>query len=247
MNAVLLAAGVGRRLASLDGRSPKCLLSFEGKSLLWRHLESLEALGIERLLIVVGHEDSMIRDEVKRYTGSLPVDFAFNEHYREGSVLSLKTGLEAVLSGPLSDTILMDADVLYHQEVLTRLVEAPFQNGFLLDKRSTSDGENMMLAVKDGLVRRIARTLGPDWDVIGEGVGFFKIRGADLQHLLNELDALLDAGQRNADYENGIDNFLAKRPAGWVPVGDLPWMEIDFDEDVEQARKVVLPAIQELC
>ena len=244
MQAILLAAGVGRRLKSLDGQSPKCLLSFDGRSLLWRHLENLERLDFDRLLVVVGHEDGMIRDEVDRYSGQLPVDFAFNEHYRDGSVISLKTGLEAVLQTEPHNTVIMDADVLYHTEVLARLVNATFDNGFLLDQRSESDGEEMMLGVRNGQVHRIARRIGNDWDLVGEGVGFFKIRAADLDPLLTEMNRLLDNGQRKADYEDGLDAFLAKHPAHWVPVADLPWTEIDFDEDVEQARQVILPAIE---
>jgi choline kinase len=93
IQAILLAAGVGRRLASLEQASPKCLLRFEGISLLHRHMRILEDAGISELLVVVGHLDHMIREEVAAYTGALRVSFAFNEHYRKGSIISLRTGL----------------------------------------------------------------------------------------------------------------------------------------------------------
>lgn len=244
MQAILLAAGVGRRLASLDQKSPKCLLSFDGISLLERHLDILQGFAIERLLIVVGHEDQMIRDAVAKWKGTMPVDFAYNAEYRQGSIISLKTGLDAALGG--GSTVVMDADVLYHPKVLWRLIDAPFANGFLLDPRSHSEGEEMMLGVKDNRVCTISRSIGTGWDLMGEGVGFFKIGGDDLVQLTSDIDSLLKAGQLDADYETGIDLFLQKRAAYYVSVSDLPWTEIDFDEDVEHARRVVLPLLSDV-
>jgi choline kinase len=244
IQAILLAAGVGRRLASLEQASPKCLLRFEGISLLHRHMRILEDAGISELLVVVGHLDHMIREEVAAYTGALRVSFAFNEHYRKGSIISLRTGLAHRLEG--HDALVMDADVLYHPRVLTQLIDAEFRNGFLLDPRSESGGEEMMLGVRDGLVRRITRRIQPGWDLIGEGVGFFKIASEDLPLLLQRIDDVLGEGFENADYEDAIDRFLDEREAGYLPVGSLPWTEIDFDEDVEHARTEVLPAIAAL-
>ncbi len=244
MQAILLAAGVGRRLASLDQKSPKCLLSFDGKSLLERHMDILQGFDIERLLIVVGHEDQMIRDAVAGWKGAMPVDFAYNAEYRRGSIISLKTGLDAALSG--GNAVVMDADVLYHPKVLWRLIDAPFANGFLLDPRSASEGEEMMLGVKDDRVCTISRNIGTGWDLMGEGVGFFKISGDDLAQLASDLDSMLKAGQLDADYEAGIDLFLQKHAAYYASVSDLPWTEIDFDEDVEHAKNVVLPLLTDL-
>ena len=241
MQAILLAAGVGRRLASLDQKSPKCLLSFGGKTLLVRHLEILQHLEIERVLIVVGHEHQMIRDAVTAWDGGLPVDFALNAEFRKGSLISLATGLHAALSD--TDAVVMDADVLYHPDVLRRLVEAPFDNGFLLDPRSSSEGEEMMLGVKDSRVCTISRNIGDGWDLVGEGVGFFRVAAHEVAALSAAIEGMLTEGLEDADYESAIDRFLQERPAHYVSVADLDWTEIDFDEDVDHARDVVLPRL----
>ena len=244
MQAILLAAGVGRRLASLDQKSPKCLLSFGGKTLLERHLEILQHLELERVLIVVGHEHEMIRDVVARWEGRLPVEFALNEDFRRGSIISLATGLDAALGG--ADVIVMDADVLYHPHVLRRLVEAPFANGFLLDPRSSSEGEEMMLGVKDDRVCTISRNIGDGWDLVGEGVGFFRVAAGDIAKLKAVIESMLQQGLLDADYESAIDGFLRERPAHYVTVADLAWTEIDFDEDVDHAREVILPRLPDV-
>lgn len=244
MHAILLAAGVGRRLASLEQLSPKCLLRFDGHSLLLRHLDILQSLGFERTLIVVGHMDHMIREEAARWKGTMAIDFAYNGEFRRGSILSLKAGLGE--ASRESDQVVMDADVLYDREVLRRLAEGPFGNGFLLDPRSHSEGEEMMLGVKDDRVCTISRNIGTGWDLVGEGIGFFKIQAEDVAQLDSDLTSLIDEGKLDADYEDGIDVFLQKRPAYYATVNDLPWTEIDFDEDVETARNEVLPRLSAL-
>lgn len=243
MQAILLAAGVGRRLASLDEKTPKCLLRFDGVTLLHRHMSHLETCGVEKLIIVVGHKNEMVEAEAVAYAGHLDVQFAYNARYREGSILSLQVGLKA--ADPNRSALVMDADVLYHVEVLRRLVEAPFDNGFLLDPRTTAHGEEMMLGVKDGRVMSISRQIGNGhWDLMGEGVGFFKLHCADQPVLEEQIEAKLAEGRSDADYESAIDAFLDLRPAHYVSVADLPWTEIDFDEDVEHAETRVLPAIK---
>ena len=242
MQAILLAAGVGQRLASLDERFPKCLLTFGDRSLLLRNLDILEQCGVKRLTVVVGHLAGMIGEELTQYRGTVKIDQVVNRQYRRGSLLSLKTGLEAV--SQKEPVIIMDADVLYHPDVLERLVDAEFENGFLLDERSEAAGEEMMLGARDGRVWTISRGVGNDWEILGEGVGFFKIAPENIEVLLEEVNRLVGSDDLDADYENAIDAFLKRCPAHYVTVSDLPWTEIDFDQDVEHARSVVLPAIR---
>lgn len=241
MDAIILAAGVGRRLSALKD-VPKSLLSFNGQTLLHRHLEALETCGVNRVSVVVGYQAHLIEDEVARYNGRVVVDLVFNDEFRRGSVLSLKAGL--MVANPGQSVIVMDADVLFHIDVLRRLVEAEFRTGFLLDERSSAEGEEMMLGVRDGRVCTISRQIGDDWDLIGEGVGFFRLHHEDLNEMLASLETLLERGDRDADYETAIDIFLKSRTANFVPVDDLPWTEIDFEEDVVRARQVILPAIE---
>jgi choline kinase len=242
MQAILLAAGVGRRLASLGGELPKSLLTFDERSLLLRHLDHLRACGVDRVTVVVGHLSDKILLELATFEHPMEIETVYNDAYQEGSILSLATGLRHVRRD--RDAIVMDADVLYHSDVLRRLVDAPSPRCFLLDPRSEAHGEEMMLGVRDGQVRTITRRIGQGWELIGEGVGFFKLPADDFALLLEKIDERLAEGHRNADYESAIDAFLEERPAGFVSVSDLPWTEIDFDEDVERARRVVLPALQ---
>src|SRR4051794_26493946 len=107
MRAVMLAAGVGRRLGpSADG--PKCLLEFGGKSLLERHIEILRRANVRELVLGVGFQADRVKAHVDRVAGDMTVHAVMNAAYDDGSVVTLWAMREYLES----DLLLMDADVL---------------------------------------------------------------------------------------------------------------------------------------
>ncbi|MCS6897819.1 MAG: NTP transferase domain-containing protein, partial [Nitrospira sp.] len=106
MKAVILAAGVGKRLWQITQHRPKCLIEFGGRSLLHRCLDTLAWLGIGRADIVVGYKQEMIREAVGQDACGVAVNFLVNEEFHRGSISSLwvaRTALD-------DDVIVMDAD-----------------------------------------------------------------------------------------------------------------------------------------
>jgi len=219
MIAVLLIAGVGKRLA---GDLPKVLLEVGGRTLLERHLENLKALGIP-VLAVTGWQAERI--PVARQV--------VNPEYRRGSLLSLKAGLAAIDE----DAILMDGDVLYDPSILADV--ARLKRGFAIDPRTNPGDEEMMVGVKGGKVRAIRRGKLPGFEVVGEGVGFFKIERASLPALRKAVEA----SDPDSDYEKALDRFVGEHGADYVLVAGRPWTEIDFEKDLERARTEILPRL----
>lgn len=224
MIALLLVAGVGRRLSN---DRPKVLLEVGGRTLLDRHLENLRALSIP-VLAVTGWQAQ-----------SIPVERqAFNPEYRRGSLLSLATGLDALAAAGDDDVLLMDGDVLYDPTILADV--ARLKRGFAIDPRMDPGEEEMMVGVKGGEVRAIRRGRLPGFDLVGEGVGFFKLERASLP----ALRAAVAASDPESDYEKALDRFVGEHGAGYVLVGGRPWTEIDFPADLERARREILPRIE---
>jgi choline kinase len=238
VKAIILAAGVGRRLGGTARGLPKCLVSIGGSALLTRTLRSLQKLGISSNVVVVGYEKDKIRHSVRQSTDeTVPVKFLENPDYQKGSILSLWAAREEFTD----DLLIMDADVLFPDDLLSRLVHSRHPNALLLDPRSRSTGEEMMLMVKGDRVVRIARKVNDDYDMIGEGVGFLKVSRKDASSLKEALESLISAGHHDVDYENAVDLFLQKARVGYELVGSLPWTEIDFPEDIERAEREILP------
>ena len=112
MKAVMLAAGVGARLADSPAKnSPKILLNIGGKSLLQRHIEILKKHCIEELVIGVGHKRQEIEQKIVALGAQNYVRTVYNEHFDEGSIVTLWTLRDELCCG--EQVLLMDADVLY--------------------------------------------------------------------------------------------------------------------------------------
>ena len=240
MNAVILAAGVGKRLRPFTTEHPKCLLTFGGKSLLRRHLEMLDGAGVQKICIVVGHLADQIEAEVKTLSCRAPIDLVYNAEYTFGSALSL---LKAEASFSAVAAIIMDADLLFSRTLVDRLMASPAPNCLLVDDRLDDTGEEVKVVVRsDAMVCELGKQVRREGTVVGESVGIYKFSDETTSKLI---DALRGAVRENpqVEYESVIDSLLGRIEMSYVPMGDLPWIEIDFPRDVDRARDEIWPDV----
>lgn len=239
MKALILAAGVGKRLWQVTQHRPKCLIDIGGRSLLHRYLTTLASVGIQRADIVVGYKQEMIRTAVERDSCGVAVTFLVNEQFHRGSISSLwvaRTALD-------DDVIIMDADVLFHREILRRLVESPYENALLMDETVKQTGEECMVVVAGGRVIALTKKMPDHYDYAGEGVGFLKVKHADTPHVVASLRSCVDKEAWNMEYEDALLEYFRNVKVGHEKIGGLPWTEIDFVEDVRKAELEVLPRL----
>src|SRR5262245_54645320 len=190
LTAVVLAAGVARRLAPLTDSTQKSLLTVGDRPILARMLEALHVVGIGQVVIVVGH----CADQVERVAMSAPrglaVECLHNPEYRKGSALSLYTARDVIAS---RHTLIMDADVVFPVEFLRRLVGARAANALLIDRGFADTGEEVKVYVRGGRVIALGKKVVPQaWDQVGEGIGFFKSDEDAGSDLIGLLEAVID-------------------------------------------------------
>ena len=239
MKAIILAAGIGKRFKEVTEQKPKCLIEIQGKTLLERALAALGAAGVTQAVIVIGYRGEMIEQQVGPTHAGVQVRYVFNDRYEKGAILSLWSA-----RGEFDDDILiMDADVLFPVALIDRLVHSAHANCFLLDADAVNTGEEQMLLTRGGRVLNIVRGGSGDFEVIGESVGFLKVSRSDAPLLRTILDDLVTQGRDTIEHEEAFPSFLAQRVVGFETVDDLPWIEIDFPADLEQAEREVLPRI----
>jgi len=240
MTAIVLAAGVGKRLLGASGGRPKCLIEIGGKGLLRRLLESVAAAGVSQAVVVAGFGDGEVRAALARPIDGIAVRCLTNPRFREGAILSLWTARDT-LDG---DVLIMDADVLCSSVMLARLVASRHANCFLLDASQENTGEEQMLLVRDGRVCNIVRGGAPGYDLMGESIGFLKL-GADAARLLRDLlAARVENGDTGIEHEEVYPALLERVDVGFERVDGMPWIEIDFPEDVARAEREILPRIE---
>jgi L-glutamine-phosphate cytidylyltransferase len=239
MKAVILAAGVGKRLWEVTQHRPKCLIEIGGRTLLHRYLASLRSVGIHQADIVVGYKQEMIRAAVAANDCGVRVSFLVNEQFHRGSISSLWIARASLDD----DVIVMDADVLFHQEILRRLVESPHGNALLMDDTVKQTGEECMVVVEGGRVIALTKKMPLRYDYAGEGVGFLKVRHVDAPYVIASLKDHVDQEAWQMEYEDALLGFFRDVKVGHEKIGGLPWTEIDFVEDVTKAEREVLPRL----
>jgi choline kinase len=245
MKAVMLAAGIGNRLSKDRPEPPKVLLRFAGKTLLERHIANLRREGIAELVVGVGYEADMIAAEIKRLGAEGFVRTVHNPDYRDGSGITLAT-LEADFACG-RDVLLMDGDVLYQDEVLTRLVRTRHRNCFLMDRDFEAGDEPVKLCLRGGAIVDFHKKVKGPFDLMGESVGFFRFDAGVASDVVARCRYHRDNGERALWYEESIRDVLLDRPSGsfgYEDVTGLAWIEIDFPDDVRRAEVEILPQVE---
>ena len=243
----MLAAGLGRRLSSDNNDDlPKALLTFEGQSLLERHIELLQACNIEELVIIVGHRKEDVIAEATNVARDDFIRWIANPRYFEGPILSLAMGEDVLRSG--SDVLFMDSDVLYHPLLLEKLISSPQKNCFIFDQEFQSKEDPVKLCIKDGVVVDFGKVTEEQFDTVGEWPGFMKMEGRVAGLLMDAIEEIIAFGEIEGAYERAMTAVLKSEPLrtfGYEDVTNIPWIEIDYPSDLEKAISEVFPRISD--
>jgi choline kinase len=140
----------------------------------------------------------------------------------------------------------MNCDVLVHPQLVTDLLTARHEDALLLayrDGDAVYGSEEMKVRVRCGRVIDISKTMEPG-DADGENVGIAKFGADGARLIIEEMDALIAAGDHKAWVPRAFKAFAERRPLHVIGTRGFPWTEIDFPEDYRTAVEVVLPEIE---
>jgi len=241
MKAIILAAGKGTRLNGHDLK-PKCLFEVGGQTLLARQVEALREAGINDIVIVLGFEAERIRD-LYEHTASFVINSRFED---TSSLYSLWLAREHLRDG----FVVLNCDVLFHPQLLTRLLSSPFEDALLIDlvdKNNNHLGdEEMKIKLKDGLVADISKDMDPA-EADGENVGIVKFSAEGACRLVEEMDVLIASGRLREWAPRAFLAFARRFPLHAISTAEYPWIEIDFPEDYRRAKEEVFPQIDAMA
>ena len=250
MKAVMLAAGVGRRLyGDQNDDLPKALLRFEGKTLLERHVGILKALGVDELVLIVGHRKEDLLAEAEKVAPGGSGGFirsVFNPRFKEGPIVSLWTAGEELRSG--DDVLFMDSDVLYPPEMMSRLIRSVHDNCFIIDRDFEPGEEPVKLCIRDGEPVDFGKKVTDDYDDIGEWPGFLKMSGDVAAKIADAAGVYIERGECDVTYEEAMRDVLVAEPEGtfgYEDITGIPWIEIDFPSDLLCAEKIIMPLVSD--
>lgn len=121
MQAIILAAGMGKRLKKLTKNNTKCMVRVNGITLIERMLKQLDDLGLERIVLVVGYKGKELREFVAALSVQTPIEFVENPIYDQtNNIYSLYLARKFLRQ---SDTLLLESDLIFDDGILRELLE----------------------------------------------------------------------------------------------------------------------------
>ncbi|MDT4959718.1 MAG: L-glutamine-phosphate cytidylyltransferase [Pseudonocardiales bacterium] len=233
MHGLILAAGCGSRLGTL---SPKCLAEVGGRSLLRIQLDALREAGIDDITVVVGY-----RHEEIRAAAFGEVTFVQNDRFAEtNSMYSFHLARSAVEG----DVVVLNSDVVFPSELLNRVLDVG-GSALAFDSGSGDDEEHMKVRLDDGRLVAMSKDLPPA-ATDGENVGLMHLSAPAARACFAAAAALVDAGHQLGWLAQAVTAVADTHPICGVDIAGLPWVEIDFPDDLEAARSEIWPSIESL-
>lgn len=239
MQAIILAAGMGKRLGEYTHDNTKCMLEVNGVKLIDRVLESLNNVQISRIIIVVGYKG----DNVKKYVGTnyqgIPVLYVENATYdKTNNIYSLYLAKDFLQE---EDTILLESDLIFEPEVLKVLLNCSDPNVALVDKyESWMDGTVVTLDDESHILRFIDKDHFKFEEIKSyyKTVNIYKFsKEFSSRYYVPFLTAYCTALGNNEYYEQVLRVILHlyNAPLKALPLSGQIWYEIDDVQDLDIA------------
>jgi len=238
MKAVILAAGMGKRLGELTKDIPKALIGVGSRPLLNHTLDNIIKVGIKDVVIITGHMAS----KLKKLVSSLPnlnldITYIHNEKYEvTNNIYSVFLAKEKLEN---HNFILINSDVLFHPNILKNLINSEKRGAVLLiDFEAKLGEEEMKVRVSDGRIIEISKKISPK-NADGEYIGIAKIDKEVSQDFFSAVEETLKIDGDKVFYEAAFQRMIDK--GGIVSAEStkgLPWIEVDTPDDLEKAEEV---------
>ena len=245
MQAVILAAGMGKRLGEYTHDNTKCMVEVNGVKLIDRTLSCLHGINVSRVILVVGYKGQNVKDHVGTDFHGTPIVYVENPVYdKTNNIYSLYLAKDYMVE---EDTILLESDLIYEPQVLKKLLAEDYPNIALVDKY-----ENWM----DGTVvtidedRHITQFIDKDHFKYEDVKSYYKTvniykfsKEFSAKYYIPFLAAYCSALGNNEYYEQVLRVILHlhNAPLKALPLSGEAWYEIDDVQDLDIASGMFAP------
>ncbi|SCY65008.1 aminotransferase class I/II-fold pyridoxal phosphate-dependent enzyme [Butyrivibrio sp. INlla14] len=245
MQAIILAAGMGKRLKELTANNTKCMVKVNGVSLIQRMLEQLDKRYLSRIVIVVGYRGQDLIDYIGTLGINTPITYINNPIYdKTNNIYSLALAKDWLRK---EDTLLFESDLIFENAVLDEIINDPRQTLALVDKyESWMDGTCIKIGSDDSIEAFVPgkRFKFSEIKDYYKTVNIYKFsKHFSETHYVPFLEAYQSALGENEYYEQVLrvitmlddPEIKAKRLSGQL------WYEIDDIQDLDIAQSMFIP------
>ena len=242
MQAIILAAGMGKRLGDLTRSNTKCMVEVNGVALIDRALTLLSRLDLSRVILVIGYEGDKLRAHVGDCYKGLKIIYIENPVYdKTNNIYSLSLAKKELQE---DDTLLIESDLIFEGRLLDKLVDNPYPNLALVDKYETwMDGTMVKLDDDNNIVNFVPKKAFryDEVDSYYKTVNIYKFSRDFLKNsYVPFLEAYTKALGNNEYYEQvlRVITLLDKCDLKALPLHGEKWYEIDDIQDLDIAETI---------
>ena len=243
MQAIILAAGMGKRLKELTSNATKCMVEVNGEMMIHKTLMHLEKLNLNKIVLVVGYEGQQLMDYVNSLGLKTPVEYVVNDVYdKTNNIYSLYLAKEYLLQ---DDTLLLESDLVYEEAVIRKLVDTPYPSLVLVDKfESWMDGTCITVDEDDNITSFVSKREFDltKTDEYTKTVNLYKFsKNFSEKYYVPFLEAYCNAMGLNEYYEQVLKviTFLGDLEIKAVKLNGEKWYEIDDVQDLDIAESML--------
>ena len=236
MKAIILSAGQGSRLGHMVDDKPKCLIDFNGRTLLDRQLDTLEANGVHEAVVVTGFHDDRVEEALARRSGGPKVRTIFNPFYKVADNTGSLFMAREELSG---DCLVWNGDTLVSNALMRRVV-ANDRLGICvtIDRKDSYDEDDMKVVEDGGRLNAIGKRLDLN-TVNAESIGLLAFRAGGAERFREAIEHALRTPEGTTIWYLRVIHHLAQSSEVWtLDINGEEWGEVDFPPDVEAAQEL---------
>ena len=234
MKAIILSAGQGSRLGHLVDERPKCLIDFNGRSLLDRQLDTLEGNGVHEAVVVTGFHDDRVEEALARRSGGPRVRTIYNPFYKVADNTGSLYMAREELGG---DCLVWNGDTLVSNRLMSRVVDN-HRAGICvtIDRKDSYDEDDMKVVEDGGRLKGIGKRLEPGM-VNAESIGLLAFRAGGAERFREAIERALRTPEGTTIWYLRVIHHLAQSRDVWtLDISGEEWGEVDFPSDVEAAH-----------
>ncbi len=239
MQALMLAAGMGKRLGNYTKNATKCMVPVNGKTLIEYAIESLIYAGIKKFTMVVGYKKDVLKNFLKGKYPQIQIDFIDNDVYDStNNIYSLYLARDVLSS---DDTILLESDLIFDKEIIREIVSSPEKNLAVVSHFENWMDGTVTVLNEEKAIKRIVSKSDFDWaqtDSYYKTVNIYKFSKEFSKNIyMPFLSAYQTAYSKNEYYEtvlkviSYLDGDILKAHI----VDGSRWYEIDDPADLKIA------------
>ncbi len=232
MKALILAAGLGTRLAPLTSNCPKSLVEVNGKPILLKQIENLHKYGIYDITIVAGYKSEILINKIKSLFPS--INIIKSENYQTtNNMFSAYLAKHDFYGSPF---LMMNADVFFGDSIIKDLLTIESKNAIAVEFGRYLE-ESMKVKVESNKITEISKKISAK-DAFGTSIDIYKFSEDGSKAFFDKCKEYIeDKKQLNLWSEFALNDILGY--INFVPCSIHDnWVEIDNFDDLKEAERI---------